>query len=85
VTEALYELQRNWWTARREFTIKSSILSGNITKAPDTAHLSIGGNCPLPTTALNIEAATVPRTMIVTLLTVLRLPAGTVRRRPLRR
>ncbi len=85
MTEALYELQRDWWAARRKFTIKSSILSGNVTEAPDTAHVSIGGNYPLSTAALDIEAAAVPRAIIVALLTVLRLPARTVRRRPLRR
>jgi hypothetical protein len=82
----LCELKPTLWRAtRREFTIKSSILSGNITEAPHAAHVRIGGNCPLSTTALNIEAATVPRTMIVTRLTVLRLPARTVGRGPLGR
>ena len=86
MTEALYELQSAlWWAARREFTIKSSILSGNVTEAPDAAHVKIGGDFPLSTAALYIETTTMPRTMIVTLLTVLRLPARTVGRCPLRR
>lgn len=80
MTEALYELQRNWWTARRKFTVKSSILSGNVTEAPNAAHVKIGGDFPLSTAALDIEPLTMPRAMIVT---VLRLPARTVRRRPL--
>ena len=69
-----------WWAARREFTIKSSILSENVTEVPDGAHVSIGGNYPLSTAALDIEPLTMPRAMIVT---VLRLPARTVGRRPL--
>jgi hypothetical protein len=85
VTEALYELQSTWRAARQKFIIKSSILSGNINEAPDAAHVKIGGDFPLSTAALDIKTATVPRAMIVTLLTVLRLPARTVGRCPLRR
>lgn len=69
-----------WWAPRRKFTIKSSILSGNVTEAPDAAHVKIGGDLPLSTAALDIEPLTMPRAMIVT---VLRLSARTVWRRPL--
>ena len=74
-----------WWAARREFTIKSRILSGNVADAPNAAYVNIGGNWPLPTLALYIETATVPCAMIVALLTTLRLPARTMGRCPLRR
>lgn len=66
------------WTARREFAIKCNILLGNNTEAPDTAHVKIGGNFASSTAALDIETATVPRTMIMAVLTVLRLPARTM-------
>lgn len=74
-----------WRAARRKLPIKDRILSGSVAEAPDAAHVNIGGNCPLPTAALYIETTTMPRTMIVTLLTVLRLTARTVGRCPLRR
>ncbi len=85
MTEALYELQSTWWAARREFTIKSSILSGNVTEAPDAAHVKIGGNLASSAASLDIETAAMPHAMIVAVLTVLRLPARTVGRCPLRR
>ena len=79
----LGDLQNTFrWAARWEFTIKGGILEGNDTKAPDAAHVKIGGDFPLSTAALDIEPLTMPRAMIVT---VLRLPARTVGRRPLRR
>ena len=75
----------SWWTARRKFSIRDSILYRNIAEAPDAAYVNIVGDFSPPTATLDIEPPTMPDTMIVALLTVLRLPLRTVRRCPLRR
>lgn len=71
------------WTARRKFAGRGNILLGNNTEAPDTAYVKIGGDFTSSTTPLDIETATVPRTMVMAVLTVLRLPARTMCPRPL--
>jgi hypothetical protein len=73
----------SWRPARREFAIGDSILQRNGAEAPGEAHLNIGGEFARPTAALDIETATVPRTMIVAVLSVLRLSLWTMRPRPL--
>ena len=71
----LCDLKNNlWWTARRKFTVNDSILKRDDTEAPDATQVNIGGDFALSAVALDIETATVPRTVIVTVLTVLRLP-----------
>lgn len=60
-----------------------SILQRNGAEAPGETHLNIGGKLARPTAALDIETATVPRTMIVAVLSVLRLSLWTMRPRPL--
>lgn len=82
--QVLCDLKNNlWWTARRKFTVNDSILKRDDTEAPDTAQANIGGDFVSSTAALNIETATVPRTVIVTVLTVLRLSFRAVCPRPL--
>jgi hypothetical protein len=63
---------------------KNRMLKVRGTKTPDKTHVIVGGSFASSVTTLDIEAATVPGAMIVALLPVLRLPAGTVRHRPLR-
>lgn len=72
-----------WWAARREFAIKSSILEGNGTEAPDAAHMNIRGEFSSSSATLDIETATVPDAMIVAMFTVLRLSLWTVGCHPL--
>lgn len=66
-----------------ELAICNSFLYWKGSKTPDKAHLKVSGDFAPSATTLDIEPATVPGTMIVALMTVLRLPARTVGRRPL--
>ncbi len=73
------------WATRWELTINRCVLEWDVTETPDSTHLCIGGDFLPATAALNIEAATVPCAMIVTVLIALCLPARTMWHCPLRR
>jgi hypothetical protein len=71
------------WTTGRELTIYNSVLYWKGSKTPNSAHLNVSSSFASSATTLNIETTTVPRAMIVTVLTVLCLPARTMGRCPL--
>ena len=56
---------------------------GNIANAPDAAYVNTGRDVSRSTATLDIDATAVPCAMIMVVMTVLRLPARTVGRRPL--
>ncbi|MBS0166411.1 hypothetical protein ACYX34_08705 [Nitrospira sp. CMX1] len=58
--------------------INTCVLWGNSAKIPDKTHLKIRGGFGSFVTTLGVEAAAMPGTMIVALLTVLRLSAWAV-------
>jgi hypothetical protein len=60
------------------------VLEWKSAETPDKAHVTVCSKFTSSATTLNIESTAVPRTMIVTLLTVLRLSLRTVRHGPLR-
>ncbi len=72
------------WPTGWKLTSTSSISYADISEAPDPAHLRVSGDFPLSSAALNIKTATVPCTMAMALLPMLRLSARTVRQAPLR-
>jgi hypothetical protein len=72
-----------WWAARRELSINRWILKWNVAEAPDAAHLNIGGNLSSSLAALDIQTATVPGTMTVAILPILRLSLRAMVRRQL--
>lgn len=69
-------------TTRWELAIKHFVLEGSDAETPDKTHVTVCGGLASSITTLDIEAAAVPGTMIVALLTVLTLPLWTVGRCP---
>jgi len=51
------------------------MLQRQVTDAPHASHVNIGGEFAPSSTSLNIETTTVPRAMVVAVLTILSLPA----------
>lgn len=63
----------------------NSVHHSNEAETPDKAHLSVSNSFASSVTTLDIKTPAVPCTMIVPMLTVLRLSLRAMRRYPLRR